>query len=199
MNLLVVAAWEPELERFRELAPGQVGGAVGVGVVESAIGTTRLLAAHSAAPVAVVFVGTCGALPGSGLAPGDVVVVARARLVDAATLDGRAAPPGPMPCETPCDPELVARATGAGLRAVSALTTLGITTSDALATSLASHGEVEHLEAFAVARACASSSVAFVAILAVANPVGADGRSAWLANHVQASARAAEAAHRVFG
>ncbi len=199
MPLLAVAAWEPELERFRSLVAGSdriaMGGPVGVGLVEAAIGMTRLLAARPARPEAVLFVGTCGAFASSGLEVGDVVAVARSTVLDVALARGGSALPAPMPARVDMDASLVARA---GLRAVHALTTLGVTIDDALATELGAQGEVEHLEVFAVARACAAFDVPFVAILGVANPVGSAGRAAWLARHVDASARAAERAAAAF-
>lgn len=167
-------------------------GTVGVGMVEAGIGASRRLAAGEGA--AVVLVGTCGALPGSGLEVGDVVVVARARVGSASVLAGNADLPPPMPAEVIAPPELLARAVAAGARSVTALTTLGITTADDLAAALAAHGEVEHLEAFAVARAAESVGLPWCAVLAVANPVGSAGRAAWRAHHVDASARAAETA-----
>jgi futalosine hydrolase len=195
MNLLVVAAWGPELERFQALARAAQArtAAVGVGLVEASIGTTRLLAPGAGAPPpeAVVLIGTCGALPGSGLGPGDVVSVARARLVDVAVLAGRADLPPPMPAVAEADGLLRARLAPRA-QGVTALATLGITTDDALAAELAPHGAIEHLEVFAVARACAAAGVPWCAVLGVANPVGAAGRAAWRANHVMASARAAE-------
>jgi futalosine hydrolase len=204
MNLLVVAAWGPELERFQALARAAAArtAAVGVGLVEASIGTTTLLGAGAPAPDAVVLIGTCGALPGSGLGSGDVVSVARARLVDTSVLAGRADLPPPMPAVEEADGRLLARLAprvgslaSRGAHAVTALTTLGITTDDAMAAELAPHGAIEHLEVFAVARACAVAGVPWCAVLGVANPVGAAGRAAWRANHVMASARAAEVAY----
>lgn len=205
MDLLVVSAWEPELERFRALAPAspagvRIAGGVGVGLVESAVGTTRLLAAEPGGARGLLFLGTCGAFPGTGLGPGDVVVVRRATLGDASVLAGAAALPGPMPAEVLASAELLERFGQApGVRAVTAVTTVGISTDDALASALATAGEIEHLEAFAVGRACASASppVPFVAVLGVANPVGREGRAAWRAHHLEASARAAEVAAAV--
>ena len=78
---------------------------------------------------------------------------------------------------------------GAGGRSVDVATTLGVTTDDALAEALArgARCEVEHLEAFAVAAACAAASVPFAAVLGVANMVGSQGREQWRKNHRAAS------------
>ncbi len=100
--ILVLAAWEPELERFHSLA-GQarlsastscarvVVAAAGIGLVDAAIGTSVALSIH--APSRVVLLGTCGASPASGLAIEDVITGTSVRLVDAAVVEGRAAMP----------------------------------------------------------------------------------------------------------
>lgn len=216
MEVLVVAAWAPELERFRSLSAGGDRGpgpsarlgkfssartaVVGVGLVEASAGMASLLSEVAGLkPAAVVLIGTCGALPGSGLPVGEVVSVARGRVVDAGVLSGRAELPSPMPAVVDADGTLLSRFAPwlptPAARGLTALTTLGITTDDTLAAELAPHGAIEHLEVFAVARACACAGVPWCALLGVANPVGAAGRAAWRANHVRASARAAEVAH----
>ena len=193
MKLLVVAAWEPELERFRELAREplipHIAAGVGIGLVDAAIGTARLLAKH--APESVLLLGTCGAAPGSSLAIGDVVVARSVLLVDPATLEGRAALPwSPAPIEG----MLVAPFVAAGAIATSIATTLGITTDDALAATLAREAETEHLEAYAVARACALAGIPCIVVLGITNIVGSRGRAEWRANHVEVSATVARLA-----
>lgn len=178
---MVVAAWDPELTRFRELAGSLRTGAIGIGLVDAAVGLARVLAAPDA-PAAVVFVGTCGTLTPS-LAIGDVVMASTVRLVDAATLEGRAA--------LPFGTELAVPPLLDGLRPARVANPLGITTDDALAKAI--DADVEHLEAYAVARTAAAFGVPCAVVLAVANEVGARGREQWKANHVEASARAAEA------
>ena len=201
--LLVVSAWSPELERFRELSsngavPGDAieTGAVGIGLVDAAIGTTQCVTRHS--PAQAVFLGTAGAVPGAGLAIGDVVVARAHRLVDGAVLEDRGAmpfaPEGPDP-----DPFFLERFTAAGARPVVVATSPSVTTDDALAARLAGHHgcEVEHLEAFAFARACAAHGVPATVVLGIANMVGSGGRAAWREHHVEASARAGELLARV--
>ena len=196
--LLVVSAWAPELERFRELSSNVAGhgdavetDAVGIGLVDATLGTTRCVMRH--APARAVFLGTAGAVPGAGLAVGDVVVARAHRLVDAAVLENRGAmpfsPEGPAP-----DPVLLERLVAAGARPVVVATSPSVTTDDALAARLAGHHgcEVEHLEAFAFARACAAQGVPATVVLGIANIVGSGGRAAWRAHHVEASARAGE-------
>jgi hypothetical protein len=70
-------------------------------------------------------------------------------------------------------------------RRVDVATTLAITTDDVLASRVAdAYGcEVEHLEAFAVASACARERVPMAAVLAVANRVGSRARDEWRRHH----------------
>src|SRR4051794_38246745 len=85
MRTLVAAAYPPELERLAALIPAAMARgramtrAVGIGLVEAAAGAERAIA--ELAPDRVLLVGTAGALPGSGLAIGELIVVARAELV----------------------------------------------------------------------------------------------------------------------
>lgn len=212
MKVLAVAAWEPELARLRaRVGEAPVPGveltlaAAGVGLVESAVGVT--LAIVAAAPDVAVLLGTCGAFapapPGPGepavarapaLAIGEVVVGARVRLVDGAALAGDAELPGPMPAEASLDATLHAALVAAGARSVTIANTVGITVGDAHAARLAraAGAEVEHLEAFAFARACAAGAVPALVVLGVANAVGARGREEWKRGHVEASARAGD-------
>ena len=64
----------------------------------------------------------------------------------------------------------------------------------ALAARLAGCGDVEHLEAFGFARACAAEGLPCGAVLGVANMVGGRGRAEWLAHHASASDDAADVA-----
>lgn len=202
MRLLVVAAWEPELTRFRErLAGATVDGievvtdTIGVGLVEAGIGMTRCVMGH--APDRAVLLGTAGALPrGKGqLAIGGVVVASAVQLVDAGILEGRSALPGPMPARVALDAGLHDALLTHGAKSVQIANTVGVTVDDPLAAALgAGDAHVEHLEAFAFARACAAANVPCGIVLGIANVVGARGRAEWLANHVQASAAAGDVA-----
>lgn len=204
LPLLVVSAFPPELEGFRdrletrgEGLEGRAGRfqlrarAVGIGLVEAAAGTVSAIAALEAPPAAVVFVGTCGVYPSVDDAPpvGSVVVACEVRLVDPASEERRAALPAAMGVKLLPDAALV---DGLGARRVGVATTLAITTDDALATHLArSTGLVaEHLEAYAVGRACERAGVRFAAALGVANVVGSRARAQWQSHH-EAAGRAA--------
>ncbi len=147
---------------------------------------------------AIVAVGTCGAYPGSGLAIGDVVAARTVRLVDPSAVRGLSEFPQALATELHADPLLVQAIERAGARPADVATTLAITVDDALAREAASVAgcEVEHLEAFGIAAACAQAGVPFGAVLAVANVVGGDARSEWRANHRAAEAAAAAVVRR---
>lgn len=190
MKLLCLAAWEPELTRFRELAPSWIAmEPVGIGVVEAAAATAELVALRR--PDLVVFMGTCGSMR-PDLARFDVVFAERVRLVD---LGGGVALHA-VDQELPVEGDLRAALAAAGAAPARVANTIGVTTTDALAARVAEHGDVEHLEAFGVARACARAGVTCAILLAVANEVGARGRDQWKESHVEASARVGEATLR---
>lgn len=162
-------------------------GAVGVGAIDAAIGATQLLAQHQ--PNNVLLIGTAGAHV--GLEIGDVVVANSVMVADLSTLEGKAA----FVFESSIaasDPGLVSALVEAGARSARVMNTLGVTTDDELAARLARHAEVEHLEAYAVARACQRAQVPCTIALGIANMVGSSGREAWRAHHVEVSARVAE-------
>lgn len=223
VKFLVVAAWEPELTRFRERldAARSATGAplppdldvvldtLGVGLVEAAIAMTRCVELHR--PSVALLLGTCGAFAlgeragNTELRAGDVACGASVGLADASLADGSAGLPAPMPARSAFDAGLADALVAAGAKRVHIANTVGITTDDALAARLArsstqgSPYDVEHLEAFAFARACAVAGLPCVAVLGVANAVGATGRHEWLANHVRASASAADVAFDALG
>ena len=200
-DILVVAAHPPELAGLRELI-GAPGGriadiriaieAVGIGLPAAAVGMATALRAH--APACVVLVGTCGAYDNgsSHLAMAQTVIAKRLHLASTAAAEGRGAFPGPMVIAVETDAALSRGLAGETGRRVDVATTLAITTDDALASHVgeAFGCEVEHLEAFAVASACAREHVPMTAVLAVANRVGGRARDEWRRHH-EAAGKAA--------
>jgi futalosine hydrolase len=187
MEPLIVAAHSSELT-------GISGEIVGVGLVEAALGAAHVLGTlcRPSCPPCVLLLGSCGAYPGSGLAIGDIVSARACVLACAATAEGRAGLPEPIP----------RRVEVLGLpdhRTAVVATTVGITTDDALAAALAREAgaDVENLEAFSVARACARASVPFAALLGVTNLVGAGGREQWRANRTEVAERVCGAAREL--
>jgi futalosine hydrolase len=176
--ILVLAAFEPELTALESRLERAT---VGVGLVEAALGTARVIGARK--PAGVVLVGTAGAYSGKSISIGDVVIASRVLLVTPA---GALVPA--MPVEVMTDARL-----GQGaehVRRVTVATTLAVTTDDDVACALSAKGDVEHLEAFAVARACQEANVPFTAVLGIANVVGSRGRAEWREHHQRASAAA---------
>jgi nucleoside phosphorylase len=204
-GLCILSAHDPELNGFAALLGDSrrriVHGfdvcaqAVGIGVLASAVGTTRLLA--SAKPRAAIFVGTAGAYQGQSLEIGAVVLGHQLVLASSAVAQGRAGYPAPMPVRTSCSEALaagLARALDQPTRRVDVATTLAVTTDDALGAVLcgAYSCAVEHLEAAAVGLACAELGVPLAVVLGIANRVGQHGRDEWQAHHLAAGRAAAE-------
>ncbi|MGA7120918.1 MAG: hypothetical protein WBY94_12515 [Polyangiaceae bacterium] len=202
-DVLLVAAFQPELAPIRPHLGGGLDGfvgpmrvaarVVGIGLPMAAAGVA--LHAGKLQPRAVVAVGTCGAYSGSGLAIGDVIVARRVHLVDPSALEGRAEFPAPMRVVCDSDGALAEGIVGAtGIRRADVATTVAVTVDGATAVRIAgaTGTHVEHLEAHGMAMACAALGMPFGAVLAVANSVGSSGRSEWRAHHVEASMRAVD-------
>lgn len=160
----------------------------GVGLVDAAIGTARLVTER--APERIVFIGTCGAHRRSGIAVGDIVVASSVRLGSGDVARGEMRIPSLLPSEVGCDVELalrlasrIPRAIGHEILTARVSCTLGVTENDALAEALEVYdsSQVENLEAFSVARAAGTIPVAI--ILGVTNSVGAGGGRQWKENH----------------
>lgn len=197
-KILVVAAWEPELARFRQRleTPGLLSDVVlhplGVGLVEAGIEMALCIERYK--PDVALLLGTAGVMPGDHpIRIGDVVAVSEVHVVDAGIMGGTSEIPGPMPRKAVLDPTVLDALTGAGAKGVSVANPVGITVTDRFAVDLARAGfAVEHLEAFAFARACHRAGVRAGIALGIANVVGSAGRTEWLANHVRASALAGD-------
>ncbi len=201
-DVLILAAFAPELAPFKALIgegrSGEVAGLhvaakpVGIGLVSAATGAAARVDAVQ--PRAVVLVGTCGAYPGGPLQVGDVVVARSVSLIDPLVEEGRAAFPEPMSERIETHRAMSAALGASGAPNADVATTLALTTDDALAKKLglATETDVEHLEAYAVASACASLNVPFAAVLGVANIVGSEGRAQWRREHPSVSDKVAQ-------
>lgn len=191
-DLLILGAFPPEIAPLAGRLPaGVVAATCGVGLVHAALGAAHELRVTGAKNV--VFLGTCGAFEGAGLAVLEVVTLARTHLANAGVAEGLAALPELMAREVVADVALTA-ALAAGVASVRVATTLALTVDDqaARALALATGAAAEHLEALAVGLAAEQAGARFAAVLGVANVVGAGGREGWRANHHEASRRAAD-------
>lgn len=186
MTLLLVGAFAPEIAPFHGRLPeGVEARAVGIGLVDAALGAARVIA--ELRPSAVVLVGSAGVLPGSRVDLLEVVAVGSTVLADLAAARGEASLLPRMAEVRETSAELTAALAPEATR-VCALTTLTVTTSDEAAVALAEahrgHAPlVENLEAYAVARAAEVAGVPFAAVLGVTNRVGSRGRADWAQHH----------------
>jgi futalosine hydrolase len=202
---LVLAAWPPELTELRRLLRHKSTGnqvfarAAGVGLVEAAIGATTAIA--QVKPEAVMFVGTAGLYPGRrpDLALAGVVAARRLVLSADGVASGHAYLPPALPAtqETTVVLRRIAAATGLLLADVAC--PLAITSRPAAVgrRARAQLGDVENLEAFAVARAAVTAGLPFAAILGISNAVGPSAHAAWRRNATRAAAAACRAALEV--
>ena len=157
-DVLLVAATELELCE----QPGLV---CGVGPVEAAASTARLLAHER--PDAVLHVGVAG---GRKLIPGSVVIGTESVYCDLSAEI-------PVVDRVEPDPALVAALQEAFPKAVS----LTIATSATVSAGVASHDfRVEAMEGFGVLRACAIAGVPAVEVRAITNDLGEVDRQRWM-------------------
>lgn len=206
VDLLVLAAYAPELAGMRRLLGDQLYGnvsgvvvsckAVGVGLPNATAGTAlRLMQLR---PRAVVLVGTCGTYPGAQANIGDAVVTRRVVLVDPIEVERRGAMPDPIGRTVECNPMIAFGLGGGRPPHCDVANTLGVTTDDGLAARIgATVGcALENLEAFGIANACALQQVPFACVLGVSNRVGSTGRDEWRSYHKGASQAACEVINR---
>jgi futalosine hydrolase len=178
--ILFVSATREELGDL----PGE---ALGLGAIKAAASTAALIAREH--PDGVVLIGTCGAYRG-GPVIGSAVVARRLGLSQGvATMGLGYVPHAPEPLA--CDPSLTE---GIYAPRVDVLTVHAITTDPVLADRLADGWQVEHMEAYGAAQACAHAGIPFAAILGVASEVGHDAHTHWLLHRLDAQAHAREAA-----
>jgi futalosine hydrolase len=154
-DVLLVAATERELGPFAGLA-------CGIGPVEAAAATARMLALGEHA--AVLHVGVAGA---RGLAPGTIVIGAEAVYCDLAAAI-------PVVDRVLADAALVE----AARRAVPDAPILPIGTSAAVG-SVGHEVAVEAMEGFGVLRAAALAGVPALEVRVVSNEIGEDDRTRW--------------------
>src|SRR5512133_2956775 len=175
---LLLAAFPPELAGLDAAPPpGWTAALTGVGALEAAVRTARLLAEH--APERVLFVGTCGAYD-ARVAPGALVCASEAIATSQDERAGRAYRPAVEATRWPATWALP-------LPAFPVAVPPAITTSEAGARALAEVAPLEHLEASGVLAACAAAGVPAAIALAVANRVGPGAHEEWSASHARLS------------
>lgn len=169
-----------------DVIPASVPTAItGVGLVDAGIGTARVLSVER--PASLLFLGTCGAHVGAGLAVGDIVIATSVALGSGDVASGAMRVPTLMPAVVYPETSFIARvheaaaALGVVLHPARVSCTLGITENELLAAALARDADVENLEAYAVLRAAAGLPAAV--LLGVTNIVGPGGGAGWSANY----------------
>jgi purine-nucleoside phosphorylase len=167
----------------REEMGDHPGEPLGVGPVVTAARLAAILAEHK--PLAVIMVGTAGAYS-QDLAVGSAVVAERVGLSEGVAAMGLGyVPRAPKPIA--CDPQLMDRLKGAR---VSVLTVSAITTDAILAGRLADGWQIEQMEAYGAAVACAQANVPFAAVYGISNTVGPNAHAQWLAFRHEAQRQA---------
>ena len=183
MGFLIVAAADHELEDI-------TGAVLGVGSIRAAASAGRALALHTWN--GVVLIGTAGVY-GLGFGFPPVIVSRRVGWAHAGAQAGLAyVPRSPEPITA--DPALRA---ASGLPEADVLTVDAITTDPGIAAAWSQEWEVEHMEAWGVARAAAQAGVPFAAVLAITNRVGPDAHAEWRSNRARAEAAARDAVRRM--
>jgi nucleoside phosphorylase len=217
-DVLLLAAFVPELAPLRAVlgdgmrarlgALDVAARVVGIGLPMAAAGAAMQVA--EVRPRVVVALGTCGVYAATAaaatspssvpLAIGDVAAARRVRLLDVGEVLGATQFPEPMSTAVETHRTLADALERAGAKRADVATTLAITVDDAMAARISHaphHGverpsDVEHLEAFGIATACAARGIPFAAAFGVANTVGSCAREEWRTHHRQATAAAAE-------
>lgn len=200
-SLLICAAVDEELAALPRGLGSREGvcvAALGIGPVEAALGASEAFAAGRYD--AAILLGTCGALPGSGLAIGDVVAVERSVLTSSDAAAGFAYVPTPMQKDVFADGGLL-DALASGIRRVGCATVVAITRdlAHAEAEARATGCQIEHLEAHAFLRAAERAGVPALALLGVANHVGPNAHREWREHGDRAAAAAVEVLARALG
>ena len=176
---LLLAAFPPELgSLFQAPPPGWRVACTGVGAIQAAATTARLIAEDR--PEAVLFIGSCGHYDGR-LRIGDPIWAREALATSLSELRGEAYRPGVEPTrwiatlEVPLPGHAVA-------------VPPAITSTREGAALLAQVAAVEHLELSGVYAACHAVEVPVGSALVVVNEVGPEAHDQWRNNHVKCSA-----------
>ncbi|MBL0938416.1 MAG: hypothetical protein IBJ03_05960 [Gemmatimonadaceae bacterium] len=164
-RILVVAATVQELISFEDGDPPFIPCACGVGPVDAAVHTTRVLAEHR--PTHVLHVGIAGARRSSQLSAGTVVIGSRSVYQDLG-VDDRFAPSVLLP-----DTRLLSLARAALPEAP----VVEIGTSGRVGGTHTC--PVEAMEGFAVLRACAAADVPAIEIRIISNDIEETDRTRW--------------------
>ena len=174
-KIVVLAPTEAEAEAVRGGAPERVRVEVsGVGMAETAGAVCRLLVREH--PDALILAGMAGAYPGSGLRPGDCVVVSEERVADLGAIREGAF--------TPLYEKTYSCPYAARITSLPAVSSATVSTGGAMQP----HGgvSIENMEGSAFFSACEAVGTVFVELRSVSN-LTTDTRDAWKTDEALAS------------
>jgi nucleoside phosphorylase len=169
---LLVASVADELGHL----PGEV---LGIGAIAAAARMAAILATQK--PERVLLIGTASAYPG-GPELGKVVTARRIGTSASVAVMGLGYVPRP-PSPIVCDPFILH---DLGLDSVDVLTASAVTTDSVLAGRLSDGWQIEQMEAFGVALACALADIPFAGIFGIASQAGPEAHVQWLSHRSEA-------------
>jgi nucleoside phosphorylase len=167
------------------------GEVVGIGAITAAARMASILATKR--PDKVLLVGTASAYPG-GPELGGVVTARRVGTSASVAVMGLGYVPRP-PNPLICDPFILH---DLGLDSVDVLTASAVTTDSVLAGRLSDGWQIEQMEAFGVALACAQADVPFAGIFGIASLAGPEAHVQWLSHRSEAQEAARRAIASLF-
>lgn len=198
--LYVLGAFEPEIAPLSKLMPEEQREVVrcrttGIGIAESAAATARLLlqAETEGKRASVLFIGSAGSL--KPLPEQSLSVISSVTLAESGLSTGVTYLPEAMRRSYAADESLIPELSAALMKAgavtsiSAAYSPLAITADGKLGERLAEQAaaQIENLELFGIAAACATAGVQWNAICPVTNRIGAAANAEWRASHRAAS------------
>jgi len=183
-SLSILAASSEELSAVKKLLPDVPAYKTGIGLVNAARGTEKILTEHS--PRQVLFIGSCGVYQGQAELL-EVVCSKSVALVDKAVLEDQAY------FVADSARKIEARLLLEELKQLNFYSTLSITNSNSLSELYAHSGlHAENLELYSVATVCASHGVEWGAVSVVTNFIGEGAHQQWLENREEAASLTAQ-------
>jgi nucleoside phosphorylase len=203
MTLLILGAVEEEVKRLRHLEQQKLGiriHCVGIGSVEAAANTSKLLAQYlhnSEQSLGVLFIGSVGAYDGS-VEKLSLVVSSHTAQLDAASMSGKGFVPEAQTTALQADSELSEKVRCglnssfcvAGICSPPSITANSILGKEISEATLCDY---ENLELFGVALASQNLQVPWSSVCAVTNSVGAEAHKQWQQYQELAASQTAQA------
>lgn len=204
-RLLILAAFEPELQPLRSLVADRDDvrlDIVGVGAIAAAANTSRIISRELdriGPNFEILWIGSCGKSPDSSLPLLSLVAASEVRLADLSAIKGEARIPEIMTTHISSKSETYSKIEELQLAHCAAkfYTTLAITENPTAALTLAkaTSARFESMELFAVATAAALFDIPWTALSSITNTVGHS--QEWKTNFKDAAKLTASAAVKV--